>query len=724
MFILVLLFVSQLAVADDIDQLLSMSMGEMMNMKVETASRHLESIADAPANVLVINQREIRARRYRNLIDLMVELPGFNIQRHTSSTKYHRYVWRGYLGNNKFLLLLDGVRIGDPAGAGIVIADNFDLRHIKRVEVVYGPASALYGADAAAGVINLITMDVADTVDTVLQLETGSNNAQRLGGVSGIPLANTGSLLLAAHASRDDTADLSRYYRQDFTPVNATTFGGTVITPAAQRERYVSPVQASSGFARFRTKKGLEIGAYHNRSRHLSSIGETPKGVIYNPNSFWQQDITTLYGRKKTMLSNDIESNTLLNFSRLEISPTSSFQNRFTDFRSGYQYMRNERIELDQQFSYDINEQNNATFGVSWGEYSSIPKTADTPRPVNINQAITGQNMFYPNTANGVPIQLYDIQYQHLGLFSQMTRHWNQQWTSTAGLRYDRDSRYKGSWNPRLSIIYQPSSIWAWKLMYGEAFRAPSTVETHETYGSFSGARNAAGQFTSFFFHLANPNLQPEKSRTLELVLQGTPLPSVYTTLSVFYTRINNVISAAKTTMPPLMLANAAIRTIEINQNIGREHFYGLEFYLKQEADLTHGVKGRLWTSYSYLDGRLDTGNGGVPVEIPYIAKHNLRLGVAANWQMLEVGSNMRFVGKSNSNKADPLDAAKKQKISGYSLVDLHIGADKLFNVGSLDLDISNLFDRRYHNANGGGIKFLRSQQPPRTYMASFRMDL
>ncbi len=720
-----LLLISQPVLADDIDQLLSMSMGEMMNMKVETASRRIQSLSDAPANVLVIDQQEIRARRYRNLIDLMVELPGFNIQKQTSSTKYHRVAWRGYLGSNKFLLLLDGVRIGDPAGAGIAIADNFDLRYIKRVEVVYGPASALYGADAAAGVINLISMNVADNVDTTLELETGSNNAQRLGGVSRVPLAGIGSLLLAGHASKDDTADLARYYPQDFIPVDAKTFGGTVVVPAAQRERYVSPVQASSGFARFRSQKGLTLGVYHNRSRQLSSIGETPAGAIYNPNSFWQQDITTLYARKKMMVTDTIESNTLLNFARLEISPTSSFQNKFTDFQSGYQYMRNDRIELDQQFSYDIDEQSNAVFGLSWGEYRSIPKTADTPRPVNPNQSVTAQTMFYPNTANGVPLQLYDIRYQHLGLFSQLTHRWNQQWTMTGGLRYDRDSRYKGSWNPRLSVVYQPSKEWVWKFMYGEAFRAPSTVETHETYGSFSGAKNAAGQFKSFFFHLPNPNLQPEKSRTLEMTLQATPIPSLYTTLSVFSTRINNVIFATNTTAPPLMLANAAIRTIEINKNIGREHFYGVEWYAKQEYALDDAIKLRLWTSYSFLDGRLDAGNGGVAAEIPYISKHNARLGVTAHWQNIDVGSNMQFVGKSNTKKLDPLNPVKRQKIAGYSLVDFHLGINKLFDVGGLGIDISNLLDRRYRNAtSGGGIKFFGSQQQPRTYMASFRMDL
>jgi outer membrane receptor for ferrienterochelin and colicin len=697
-------------------------MDQVMNIKVETASRHSEDLADAPANVLVIQRDEIRARHYRNLSSLLNEIPGFHIQRRTSSTKYDRVAWRGHYGNNKFLLLLDGVRIGDPAGGGIAIADNFDLRHIDRVEVVYGPASALYGADAAAGVINLISDAGGVDAASEIVLTTGSNHYRKLGALSHVALGDAGTLTLAGHGSRDDTTDLSRYFAQDFAAVNATTFGGAVVVPAAQREHYVSPVSDHAGFARFQTLNGLSIGIYHNRNKHLSSIGETPKGVIYNPNSYWQQDITTFHIRQKTMLSSRLESNTLFDMSRLEIAPGSSFQNRYTDFKRGYQFMRNERIELDQQFSYDFNNQTNTTFGFSWGNYHSIPKTADTPFPVDPNRAIAGQRMLYPNTT--IPIQFYDIRYRHLGLFSQWQHHWNKQWLATAGLRYDHDSRYGSSWNPRLSVVYQASAAWTWKLMYGEAFRAPSTVETHESFGSFSGATNAAGQYTSGFFHLPNPQLKPEKTRSAELLLQGSPSPTVYTSLSLFYSRINNVIFAANTTTPLFTLPNAAITTIETNQNLGRERFYGLEWYVHQEQALNHGIKDKLWLSYSYLDGRLDAGKGGTTSEIPYISKQHLRLGVNLLWHQWDVGTTAHFVGKANTNKADPLNPTKKQKVAAYALYDLHITVNDLVKVGQLNIEVNNLFDRRYWHANGGGIKFLGSQQAARTIAASWEMKL
>ena len=69
--------------------------------------------------------------------------------------------------------MLDGVRIDHPAGGKLPIAENFGLYMARQVEVLYGPAAALYGADAAAGVINIIT-DKRDSPGGKIALGTGS----------------------------------------------------------------------------------------------------------------------------------------------------------------------------------------------------------------------------------------------------------------------------------------------------------------------------------------------------------------------------------------------------------------------------------------------------------------------------------------------------------------------------------------------------------------------
>ena len=75
----------------DVDQLAPMSLAELMNLPVVTASRQLESRDQSPAHILVITREQIRERRYRNLADLLEDLPGVDVMRGTKSSARPRF---------------------------------------------------------------------------------------------------------------------------------------------------------------------------------------------------------------------------------------------------------------------------------------------------------------------------------------------------------------------------------------------------------------------------------------------------------------------------------------------------------------------------------------------------------------------------------------------------------------------------------------------------------
>ncbi len=718
----ILLWSSSPSLADELDRLLPLSLAELMQQKVVTASRDVEEIGSSPAHMVVITRQQILAHHYRNLVDVLDTLPGFHIQRHTTNTRYHRIGWRGHFMNNRFIIMLDGVRITDPSGSSIAITDNFSLAHIQRIEVLYGPASALYGADAVAGVINLIPRTADSATNGEFQLQQGSFHYDRIEGVVRAPLGERASLTISGHRYRDDTANLAAYYPQDFRPVDATTFNGTVVVPASRREPYIGPVSANSAFALLDAGHGLRFGMYRNRDVHLTSTGDRPSGVIMNPASIWQQDITTLYARKSWVWRDGLTSTTTINGSRLEISPTSSYQNIFVDFQSTYKYMRNDRLEWEQNFAWELGARDRLHFGFSLGQFASIPKTPDLPHPIDPNINLAAQTMFYPNTT--IPMTLYDLHYRHQGLYLQSTHHWSANTTTTAGLRYDFDSRYGGSWNPRLSLVYRPpASDWSWKLMYGEAFRAPSTFESYETFGSFSGATNAAGQFTTSFFHLANPNLKPEKTRTLESTWQGAPTPSLFLGISAYLTQVDNLIFTTQATDPNLTLPGASIAYVETTANLGTERFYGGELSLRYEW-FAGDLRGEFSGSYSFIDGTLNQGGGKVTADLPFVAKHHLRLQGLCHWKGISLGATMHFVGKTSSNTIDPLNPSQTVKVPGYSVLDLQLRSPSFFDLGELEMDIFNALDRRYYHSNGSGIRFLRAQQQPRSIVLGLHMRL
>jgi len=133
---------------------------------VTSVSKKAENILEAPATVLVITEEQIRNRGYLDLEQLMHDIPGFHMAK-GSGPGYSLFYQRGYrsTGNDRFLLLIDGVEENDLNSDNVSISRQYALSNIKRVEVVYGPASTMYGANAFIGVINIITKTDLDFLE-------------------------------------------------------------------------------------------------------------------------------------------------------------------------------------------------------------------------------------------------------------------------------------------------------------------------------------------------------------------------------------------------------------------------------------------------------------------------------------------------------------------------------------------------------------------------------
>lgn len=130
---------------------------------VTSVSKKAEDIRKAPATISVITQDEIIQRGYTDLVEFLSDLPGFQVSRYYGPQLANVYQ-RGLRTTNteKTLLLIDGVEENDLWTNWADISRQYSLSNIKQVEVVYGPASTMYGSNAFAGVINIITKSAAD----------------------------------------------------------------------------------------------------------------------------------------------------------------------------------------------------------------------------------------------------------------------------------------------------------------------------------------------------------------------------------------------------------------------------------------------------------------------------------------------------------------------------------------------------------------------------------
>jgi iron complex outermembrane recepter protein len=142
----------------------TLSIEELANIQVTSASKRAESLSGAPAAIYVLTGEEIRRGGFITLPEALRMVPGLYVGRTDS------HIWqistRGFsdLNNNKILVLVDGRSVYTPQ-FGSVFWDVLDmpLEDIERVEVIRGPGGTLWGANAVNGVINIVTKRAAET---------------------------------------------------------------------------------------------------------------------------------------------------------------------------------------------------------------------------------------------------------------------------------------------------------------------------------------------------------------------------------------------------------------------------------------------------------------------------------------------------------------------------------------------------------------------------------
>ena len=154
-----------------------LSLEELLNVKVFSASKHEQKTSEAPSSITVITRDDIYKHGYRNLFDVLRNVSGFYVRNHGT---YRTLGVRGFAPSDesggRILLLVNGHTINDNINGLAPLDAEFpvDLDLIDRIEVVRGPSSSLYGADAFFGVVNVITRTGSNMKGATLSTELGS----------------------------------------------------------------------------------------------------------------------------------------------------------------------------------------------------------------------------------------------------------------------------------------------------------------------------------------------------------------------------------------------------------------------------------------------------------------------------------------------------------------------------------------------------------------------
>ncbi|KZY48864.1 MULTISPECIES: TonB-dependent receptor [unclassified Oleiphilus] len=149
---------------------------------VSTATKTLEDIKKSGASVTVITAADLKRMGARNLMDALKRVPGLGVYQTNmgGSTLEIRGLKTDF--SEKVLFLINGHANNNNLvnGGALSSYNNFIVDDISRVEIVRGPGSALYGANAFVAVINIITKTAQNTQETTLSAGIGSDQSRKL----------------------------------------------------------------------------------------------------------------------------------------------------------------------------------------------------------------------------------------------------------------------------------------------------------------------------------------------------------------------------------------------------------------------------------------------------------------------------------------------------------------------------------------------------------------
>lgn len=627
----------------------SISVKERLNTKITTASQNSESLINAPATVHIVTSQEIEERGYTSLLDILEDIPEVEIQEKSTGIYSNFITIRGIQGSERFLILLDGIRVNSMATTQHTIDKNFLIRYAKRVEVVLGPASALYGADAFTGVINIISKDGNDTKRVEGEGSYGMYQTTENHFFAGFGDEDI-SFNLNGGVYYSQEPNLSKIYTDEYAwHNNQYSPNGSVLGSLSGADTLQLPIRpfATPRLAYFvhgkLHLKSLEIGAMHNTQTHSSSLGNKPEFSPYILENQYSISLTNAYLKHRWKSKKEkvfIHSN--LNWNYYNINNNSRFINIFTSYENGFKHGFNHNIKLNESINIRLLPNHNLITGLSYQYTYGLPKSSDLPFQYNPSESTEEQNFYYIGTNiedrdgnnQAVPATFYFFDQHYAGAFLQYQGNFNNVLLLTLGARFDYSlSQLKSSStvqqyydiNPRLGIVFRPLEAFRLKLFYGEAFLAPSPEKRFEHFGSFSIVNDQNGDFRGFrgnFWHLPNPDLAPEKIRSAEL---SASYINEQFALSVggYYNSITNLVDLEITFGEEFI--GIPIGVVERSVNKSSAYTYGGTFkaLFQHYFNDKKTSKINLYASYSLSDGRV---NDSLP--IAYSAQHTIKAGI------------------------------------------------------------------------------------------------
>lgn len=515
---------------------------------VTAISRSTRNSNELPFTIYVITKKEIEERHYQTITDALKDLPGVKVSQPGNAMNGETFLLRGQFGNYYTKILIDNVPIQPSAVNGMPINAQIPIKNIDRIEVVLGTAADLYGADAMAGVINIVTRTSKKMKWGYADFEFGYPYYMHInfsiGGKTSIGKRVYEYSIYGGALERNDknivngfesTYNPSSYSLGDTSFLNSPYYEGSATMPSIHK----LGDQSIHGGMRLKGKHLMFGVDYMSRKEH-SAIGQNPLYRTYHdPNNFFGETIIRVFGKyvrsfgKWTSISN-------LSFLDYKMDPNSSYKTVDNPQRvegEFYTYAASNDIFFEQLFDYTFDRHFNILFGATYQfsgnfptfSYFDAPFDASSYRPfsTSLTEDLSG--------LESIGFSPYNF-YNASGLFQGFYDKNN--WQVVVGFRADYHSQFGASFNPKIGVLYRLNSSMNLRASYGTAFRPPTS---QHIFGGYV-------RYPSYSVPTSNFNLEPETNHSGEIGWRWTIDKAQSFDVHFFYVETNNHMSKTSTT--------------------------------------------------------------------------------------------------------------------------------------------------------------------------------
>jgi outer membrane receptor for ferrienterochelin and colicins len=457
---------------------------QILDQPVAAASKRIQRLKEAPADMTVLNASELQALGYRTLAEALEGVLGFRVNRDRA---YDGLGVRGLyvLGdqNTRVLILLDGHPLNSPAevGSGKAGEDfGIPMTMVSRIEIVRGPASSLYGNNAFLGMVNVVTQDPAAGKTGGEALLAGSSRGLgsfdgRIGGTLG---ASRWQLIASG---------MQRTGSETEFPALAPDFPSTYPAELDREERQSAYFKAGgkdwsgAGYAMSRTQLlasapfGSSPGSPLNRYRNRILFGD----FRYEPTLGGVETLVRVFGdRNEFSASQDYRGDR-------DPESTEPFREQDPDRSLGAELQA--RIHASKQLLL--------TFGAEYSShrYDGLACTPDQQVATRVAFSLGNSYLQADWTPHEALSAVVGLQYSEWRVTEALN--------ITDGQTTAMDRRRLQGLTPRAALIWLPTATDILKLLYGAGYRNPTIFERYYEDGSS---------------YRAQPRLEPERIATLQ----------------------------------------------------------------------------------------------------------------------------------------------------------------------------------------------------------------